>query len=218
MIAAIRSANASSLDRLHLQFLGLLPKIESHARIYFRHVACLDRRADRVAETVALAWTWLVRLHERGKDVARFPTVFISLAARAVKCGRRATGMEKAQDAMSFVAQRRHGFAVERFLPSCNERRDGHSRFEGERPSDAVEERLRENTVTPVVDQVQFRIDFPAWMATLTPRERKIIRVMAINERTEDLSAKFTVSPGRISQMRRDFHTGWRRYCGDNPG
>ena len=57
-----------------------------------------------------------------------------------------------------------------------------------------------------------FRIDFPAWLKTLTARERRLVRAMARNERTTDLSREFGVSPGRISQLRRAFMEDWRRF------
>jgi DNA-directed RNA polymerase sigma subunit (sigma70/sigma32) len=57
-----------------------------------------------------------------------------------------------------------------------------------------------------------FRLDFKDWLRSLTPRERRIIRAMARNERTKDLSRQFEVSPGRISQMRREFKEGWERF------
>jgi hypothetical protein len=74
---------------------------------------------------------------------------------------------------------------------------------------------LRDNTVTPVPDQVQFRIDWPAWLATLTARERRMIRAMARSERTKDLSRQFELSPARISQIRREFRDAWARFCGE---
>jgi hypothetical protein len=46
----------------------MLPRIELHGRIYFRHVRCPHRRADCVAVMVALCWKWFLRLVERGKD------------------------------------------------------------------------------------------------------------------------------------------------------
>jgi hypothetical protein len=39
-----------------------------------------------------------------------------------------------------------------------------------------------------------------------------MIREMANNERTLDLSKEFEVSPSRISQMRREFLDGWKRF------
>ena len=38
---------------------------------------------------------------------------------------------------------------------------------------------------------------------------------MAHNERTKDLSRQFELSPGRISQLRREFRDGWLRYHGE---
>jgi hypothetical protein len=80
---------------------------------------------------------------------------------------------------------------------------------------DAFEERLKDNTITPVPDQAAFRIDFPSWLQTLTERERRIIRAMLRNELTKNLSRKFQVSPARISQLRREFELGWNRFVAD---
>ena len=197
-------------------FLTLLSALETHARIFFRHIACAETRADMIAETVALAWRWYVRLQQRGKDITKFRMVFISLVARAVKSGRRVCGQQKTKDVLSERAQRLHGFKVER-LP-CLTRRPLKSLYtlpQGQGMNDALEECLQDNTQTPVPDQAAFRIDFPAWLDTLTPRERRFIREMVKGERTKDLSKRFELSLGRISQLRRAFETGWRQFCGD---
>jgi hypothetical protein len=172
------------------RFLTILPVIELHARFAFRGVRCLFTRDDRVADTIALAWKCFIRLAENGKDVEGFKSTFASTVARSVSCGRRLSGSEKAKDAMSARAQRKHGFI-----------------------GDAIDEPLKDNTVTPVPDQAAFRIDFKEWLRTLTSRERKIVRAMMRNERTSDLSRQFDVSPGRISQMRRELAESWSRYC-----
>ena len=90
MVTQPSSLTTSSPDQLQSHFLELLPRIETHARIYFGHIKCPDIRAEKIAETVALAWRWFIRLAERGKNISGFVTTFISFAARAVKCGRRA--------------------------------------------------------------------------------------------------------------------------------
>ena len=202
----------------HSTFLALLlPKIELHARIAFHPVRCPATRADKVAECVALAWRWYIRLNERGKDVRPFVMAFVFLVARAVKSGRRVTGTEKARDVMSEQAQRRHGFTVERLPASSSAAHEvSYADPHGQHRHDAWEERLQDNTVTPPDEQAAFRIDFVAWLKTLTPRERRLIRAMALNERTKDLATKFDVSPGRISQQRREFCEGWQRFCGDH--
>jgi hypothetical protein len=199
------SGSSVQLAHLHAAFLSILPRIELHARVYFRGLRCPQRRDDAVQETVAISWRWFVRLVERGKDPLSFPVVLASYAARAVKCGRRVCGQERGKDVMSGIAQQRHCFHVEPLSHSTASRyeeRYGH--VHGQRQQDAVEERLRDNTQTPVPDQVCFRIDFPAWLTTLAPRERQMVREMAGNERTLDLGQRFELSPARISQLRRE--------------
>jgi hypothetical protein len=214
----VPTARAVSAEDLHAGFLLILPRIELHGRVYFRHVRCPHKKADAIQEMRCLAWQWFLRLHDRGRDPADFLTGFVSLLARAVNSGRRLAGMAKAKDVLNAATQRRHDFRVER-LPSCTQASHEklYAEVHGQELHDAFEERLRDNTITPVIDQVQFRLDWPAWLATLTGRERRMIRAMALSERTLDLSKQFEVSPARISQMRREFFEGWQRFCGD-PG
>jgi hypothetical protein len=203
------------VEELHARFLLILPRVELHGRIYFRYLRS-HQKADAIQEMRALAWQWFLRLAERGKDPADFLTGFVTLLARAVSSGRRLAGMAKAKDVLNSATQRRHGFHVER-LPSCTQapHEKLYAEVHGQELHDAFEERLCDNTVTPVIDQVIFRIDWPAFLRTLTGRERRLIRAMGLGERTLDLSKAFEVSPARISQLRREFCKGWMRFCGD---
>ncbi len=216
MIAfANRPSLSPNLAELHARFLAILPRVELHGRIYFRHLRCPHRRADALQEMRALAWQWFLRLHERGRDPADFLKGFTTLLAKAVNSGRRVAGMANAKDPMNPATRRRHGFAVEPLPSSLLASHERLYSAHGQGLHDAFEERLRDNTVTPVPDQVQFRIDFPAWLSTLTARDRRIVRGMADGGRTLDLSRRFELSPSRISQLRREFHDGWRRFCGE---
>jgi len=85
MIATTPTYETLSESALHAGFLSILPRIEQHARIYFRYLRCPDLKEDAVVETIALAWSWYRRLVRRGKDVARFVSTLASYAARAVK-------------------------------------------------------------------------------------------------------------------------------------
>jgi hypothetical protein len=214
--ARSRGVTSHCLVDLHARFLLILPRVELHGRIYFRHLRCRHRKADLIQEMRALAWKWFLSLHRRGKDPLDFVKGFVSLLARAVHSGRRLAGMLRAKDVANPAAQGRHGFHVEP-LPVAP--RAGHDRLyaapRGQELHDAFEERLRDNTITPVLDQVQFRIDFPAWLKTLTGRERRLVRAMARGERTLDLSRQFDLSPSRISQLRREFKEGWLRFIAD---
>ena len=193
-----------SLPRLQVAFLSIVPRIELHGRVCFRTESFQDQQ-EAVAEMVALCWKWFLRLAEQGKDATHFPSVLATFAARAVYNGRRLAGMSKAKDALSPVAQRRHGFAVGR-LPDV-------STLNGNPLFDA----LHDNTRSPVPEQVAFRLDFPAWLASLGARNRGIAQAMAQGHRTGELADAYGLSPARISQLRREFHRDWQKFCGDLP-
>jgi hypothetical protein len=201
---------------LHHAFLSILPRIELHGQVYFRGLKCPHLKEDFIADMVALAWKWFVRLVEKGKDPLDFPSALATFAAKAVKAGRRVTGQERSKDVMSPVAKRKHGVKVER-LPSSTRHliEDFYGNVHGQRELDAFEERLRDNTMTPPCDAAAFRIDFPDWLKTRTERDRRIISDMMQDERTLDLSKKHGISPGRVSQLRREFKEDWDRFCGE---
>jgi hypothetical protein len=191
------------VEELRCCFQAALPTIERVARFHFRHIRCPDRNSDHVAETIAVAWNWFVHLAERGKDASQFISALASLAARRVQSGRRLAGGDTATDVMSRVAQRRHGFAVNRLSDLSAV------------ASSSIEEALVENTVTPPNEQAAFRIDFPRWRGNYGERDQRIMNDLMIGERTKDISKKYGISPSRVSQKRRDFHHDWLRFLGD---
>ena len=180
------------------------PRVVTHGRVYFRHL----RRADReeaIQEMVGLSWMWFVRLAGRGKDASRFPSALARYAARAVRSGRRACGQESGRDALSPSAQRRHGFLVSA-LPEVSTLSDN-----------PLAEALHDNTQTPPDEQCAFRIDFPAWRATHAERDRRLLDDLMLGERTLAVAGRHGLSPGRVSQLRREFLADWRRFCDEPP-
>ena len=215
MIATSSLASPSPND-LHAAFLALVPTIKKRARIAFAYYKCANQKAEKVAEAVALAWKWFVRLHERGKDAATFPGVFAILVARAVASGRRLAGGEPLTDVMSRSAQRKHGFTIKGFSSDDSARSQERSSDPiTQKTFDALEERLVDNRMTPIPDQAAFRIDFPQWLKTLPFRERSMVQAMMRDERTNDLGKRFGVSPGRISQVRSKLRDEWETFCGE---
>jgi hypothetical protein len=191
-------------EALRWAFLTILPRIETHACIVFRQVRCPHRQADCIQETVGLAWKWFVRLARKGKDAREFPSALATYAAKAVKCGRRLCGQEKAKDALSPMAQQRHSFTVAS-LPM-------HSTLS----TNPFSEALADNTRSPVPEQVHFRIDFPAFLASLGDRNRRIAEDMMLGHRTKELADMHRITEGRVSQLRRLFMEEWGRFCGDD--
>jgi hypothetical protein len=179
----------------------VLPRIVRHGQVYFRHVRCPFQKEDCIAEMVAFSWVWYLRLVERGKDPAAFVSALAGYAARAVRRGRRVCGQEKAKDALSPVAQQRHHFVVEP-LPDCSTP-----------SSNLLADAIRENARSPVPDQVCFRQDFPAWRSSRSERDRRLIDDLMVGERALAVADRYGLSPGRISQLRREFHDDWERFC-----
>ena len=216
MVTPTLSLSKSPIDQ-HDEFLAILPKIQTHARIYFRDVKCPAKRADQIDETVALAWKWYRRLVERGKDVMQFPMAFVSRVARAVRCGRRLAGMAKAKDVMNPLAQKRYGYQVE---PLPISTRTGYEVLYGEgngqRHLDEYEERLRDNTITPPPDQAAFRIDWPRFLETLTHRDRELAKFLSLGHRPSRAAEKFGMVPGRVTQLRQQWCREWKAGQGED--
>jgi hypothetical protein len=106
-------------------------------------------------------------------------------------------GQEATKDALSPSAQQRRGFMV--------------------RPlgDDIIQDALRGNVHTAPPDAAAFRLDFPLWLASWSERDRRLIADLMRGERPGDVARKFHLSPGRVSQLRRQFRDDWQIYCGD---
>lgn len=183
------------------EFLALLPRIQRHADVVFRHLRCPHRKEELLAEAVALAWLWVLRLVEQNKDITAFPSAIATFACRAARFGRRLCGQDSVRDVLSPLAQRRKGFVV-------NPLQDN-STLTG----NVYDEALQDNMHTSPDEQAIFRIDFPAWLASLHERKRRVAEDLMVGETTTSASRKHKMSPGRISQLRREFHTDWARFC-----
>jgi hypothetical protein len=203
-------------DHLQAGFLRILPRIERHARIYFRDVQCAAKRQDLIAETIALTWSWYRRLMKKGKDASNFVSVLARYAARAVGCGRRLAGQEKAKDVMSSVAQRRHGFRVAS-LPASSRTLFGraYSAVRGQEEMDAWEERLRDNTQSPVPDQASFRLAYPQFVRSLSQRDRRMAHFLSLGNSATETARRFKLTPGRISQLRQQWCRDWHTLHGE---
>ena len=187
--------------RIQTLFLQHLPRIEAHATLALRHVRCEDTRADMIAEMVAIAWRAFVRLARRGKKPEEFITTLALRCSQAVRAGRRLVGSESAKDALSRIAAVRHNFSV--------------AHLGGEGLPEGVKEALADCDRGRVPERVAFRIDFPTWRARIAKRDRKVLDALASGAGTGEVAEQFQVSPGRVSQLRREFLTSWLAFHGE---
>ncbi len=183
-------------------FLVLLPAIERHARVAFRHLTG-EAKQDAMAEVVANAAVAFARLVELGKIDLAYASVLARFAVRQFHDGRRVGSRLRINDVLSPYAQRRKRFCVERL--------DHYDENEG-RWQEAV---VQDTRMSPVPEIVGFRIDFAEWLSDLPDRRRRIAVALALGHSTGEVAKGFDVSAGRVSQVRRELQDSWRQFQGE---
>lgn len=185
-------------------FLAIFPQVQRHAFFAFRGMKDFNRFEDCVQETLCLCWLWASRLWEQGKDAREFPTTLASYATRHVRSGRSFVGKKTYRsDVLSPLAQAIHGF-VAQSLPE-------HQSTASPAP---WMEQLVDQPGSRVAELAAFRIDFPDWLASLGERKARIAEDLAMGESTLEMSGRHHVSPGRISQLRRELKQDWDAFNG----
>lgn len=190
--------------RWHQAFLAMMPIIETHARISFRHLDP-EARQEAVQECIANAMVAYVRLIQLRKVDLAYPTVLARYAVAQVKDGRKVGGKLNVLDISSAYCQQRKGVVVDRL---------DHFDEEENQWCEAVVQDTRTATVP---DIVSFRVDFAAWLKSLRRRDRRIAESLALGNRTSDVAKRFKVCAGRVSQLRRELAESWREFVGDEP-
>ncbi|MEK6236787.1 MAG: hypothetical protein N2C14_18935 [Planctomycetales bacterium] len=188
----------SSVPVWHSQFTDMLPSIVKVARFAFRE---FDEEAceEAVQEVVCNCLVGFVRLVERGREDRAFPSALARYAIRQYCAGRRVGTPLNVKDVSSRHCQLMKGFSME----GMYERDKKTSRWV---PFVVGDHR------TPVADQAAFRLDFPAWLATLSVRNRDVAEEMAVGETTTNLARRFRISPARVSQLRKEFKESWDQF------
>jgi hypothetical protein len=207
--------SASPVESLTSRFLTIAPRIEHHARIYFRDIWYRQTRLDYVAETLAIAWKAFLRLAQKGRDAVQFVGKLARYAARAVRSGRKLAGSDRVNDPLSPRARRRHGFRLERLQFSRRLPIEKLHRPRGQRELELIEEALHDNAETPPPDAAAFRVDFLLYLARLSERDRAVALYLAEGHRPGEAAAAFGLSRGRLSQMRHELSRKWHELHGE---
>jgi hypothetical protein len=181
-------------------FEELLPLIEKQARVAFRHSPSCERE-ELIAEVVANCYVAYVRLIERGLGNAIFATPLALYAIKQIHAGRRVGTKLNVRDVSSPYCQRQKRVRLQRL-----DRRDS---------TGGWKEVLVEDRHAGPAEVAASRIDFAAWLRTLTSKQRRIAKTLATGESTRVTARKFRVSAGRVSQMRRELHDAWLSFQGE---
>lgn len=179
-----------SVAALQESFVARLPWMRTTIRLAFPNLDA-DKKEEAVSVTIGLAWKSWTRLGERGlADNTMLLKSVLWYSIRQTRAGRSVCSAAKPKDPMSL-----------RFY--------GKATFE---PWDFDDYVGRE---TPIPDVVSFRIDVPAFLTTLTVRQRRMALDLATGMTTSDAAEKYGLSAGRISQFRREFRALFDLYFAD---
>lgn len=178
-----------------------MPTIERQANRAFRLLTTSERE-ELIAEVIANAYCAYQRLAERGKADLAYASPLAGYAIKQVRSGRRVGTALNANDVTSPHSQRVKALKVEQL--------DAIEEADGRWQAIVVEDK----TAGPA-DIAAIRMDFAAWLKSLTPRLRRIAKTLATGETTKDVARRFGVSQGRVSQIRRELQHAWLLFQGE---
>ena len=201
MIAsACHTASAKASATTHARFVAMLPRIYSQARMAFRHIP-RDAKQEMIAEVVANAFCAFLRLVERNRVDRIFPTALAKYAIRQVRSGRCVGGRLNIHDVTSRYAQRAAGVTVVHLEELDAEKGDWR-------------EFLLEDRRAGPAETAAARIDVASWLRSLARRKRRIAQALATGEATAIVARYFGLTPGRVSQLRRELKADWEQFQG----
>ena len=185
----------------HDDFVAMLPQIEAHARYAFRRLKG-DHREEAVQEAICNCCLAFARLVEQGRAEAATWSSLARYAVAQVRDGRRVGCPRNVKDVTSRHCQQRKAVRVR-------------SLHDWDDEEEQWREVLVEDKRATPADLAASRIDFPAWLQTLSRRDRKIALKLSEGESTSRVARLFRLSSGRVSQLRGELREAWRAFHGE---
>lgn len=186
----------TACDRLHSEFLAIVPLVEQRARMRFRNIRCPVTREDKIADCVALAWQYLQRAHDKGHDVTQCAGGFAGNVVKSVACFNTVCGHQRRKDVLSPAAQQGHGFAVE----FC----------------DLFRQLCCTHDTASLLDQVAFHVDLMEFLGTLPEREQQWAARLAEGHDSYAVSREFGFEGSRVTQQRQVWRRKWEQWQGES--
>lgn len=168
-----------SIDNVQTAFVNRLSTLRKMARISFRHLQP-ELKEECITNAIGLAWKGFHALACKGRE--HEPGILDSVMRYSIRQAR------------------------SRFPQGCPKKKDVLApRWVG--PTRMTDFDINEfvGRSTPIPDAVVFRVDVPAFMNTLTNRQRKLAADLASGVSTGEAAEKYGVTPGAISQFRARF-------------
>jgi hypothetical protein len=178
----------------HDGFLALLPVIRDQLRFLLRKLRP-DEKAEAMAECVAHVTLAYQKLYEQGKVNVAYATSLATYAVKQYFAGRRVGTPLNSDDITSPWAQKRRGFRV--------------SSLDRRAPNGDWKEVVVEDGRASPAEVAASRIDIEEWLDELPRLKRGVAETLGTGETTTATANQFAVTPGRISQLRKELGESW---------
>lgn len=180
------------------EFLEMLPRIENHARFQFRGLRG-DTLDEAVQEVVCHACQAYSKLVSQGRAEVATWSSLAKFALKRYRAGRRVGSSLNVNDVCSVYCRRQKGVRV---LPL--------GQWDDERKE--WTELLVEDKKSTPAEIAATRVDYPAFLATLSPRDRRLTQHLVAGGSTSEVSQRFGISTGRVSQLRKQLRLAWDEF------
>jgi hypothetical protein len=201
MIAIAKDKTNDVVPAWHEDFLKLLPAIRQHASIAFRNLKP-EAREEAVQEVICNALVAYRRLVELGKTDIAYASPLARYGVAQTRAGRKVGCKLNGKDALARYARIKHGICVDRL-----------DRYD--RENESWQEIVVEDRHAGPAEVAACRIDFGTWRARLNSRQRRIADLLASGESTNTVAKKMRLTPGRISQTRRELMQDWQAFTAE---
>ena len=191
-----RTSSSTSSGSWQDRFQALLPEIDRQLEFVLTRLPHGEREEARQAILVAVVFAYR-RLVEQGREELAYAAPLVRFGYCRYRAGRLPEGGTNSFDVGSPRWRRTTGLQAES-LADCQE-------------TLALADQKR---ATPA-EIAALRVDFAAWMATLSARDRRLTAALARGEATRAVAETFRLTAGRVSQLRRELHASWRRFVGE---
>lgn len=180
-------------------FEELLAKMMPHFRYFASREGLTGDNYDECLQDMSCsAYEFYKSLMDRGLQDRVYYSPLAKYAMCRFKEGRRYNGYNST-DVLGEVTRLKERVEVDSLEPYDDKRHTWYECF------------VADGRVN-VAREVAFKIDCEDWMATLDQRRRAILEAMIQGDSNQELSARFKVSQGRISQHRREFYESWKEF------
>ncbi len=196
-----RKSSVSTSGRWQDRFLRLLPTIHRNAHYAFRRFP-LEAREEAIQEVTVSCLAAYHALVQQGREEVATATSLASYAIARYRIGRSIAYPMNIGDVTSTHCQHRKGIRIESLVQYDT----GLCQWQ--------EILVEDQRATPA-DIAITRIDFQAWLSSLSPRMRRLAETLASGETTSAVAELFRVSAGRISQVRRKLMETWDQFHAD---